>query len=239
MSDSIATSGKPSSQEKLLQYRLLGTTVPLKQGGGAVFPGGFPGKGYLLDDWQFDRYRAQLDRTTLSDEAGRRGRLLFVLLLLLVGGLVLAAFALPELKSNPRYAPYMDSWLPLALLFLVAFGGSRLLRSLVLPAGPAASELDGAPRVSRFAFLGRRALGMLASGQVSVVACHLRAFVGGFACLLILPGALLADGTPVESILLLVVFFLWASRAAFFCFTYWRFRLGRGRAPTPADLKPV
>lgn len=68
---------KGDRRTKLLQYFLLGSKIHFKEGGGVVFLDGFPGAGYQLEEWQFNRHRARLDRNMLGDgvrTAAHRGR---------------------------------------------------------------------------------------------------------------------------------------------------------------------
>lgn len=239
MSESATTVGALSTQERALQRHLLSTTVALKGGGGVVFPRGFLGSGYQLDEWQFDRYRASVDQSMLSPAARTRKRIMAGAMLAYIGCLLGLVFVFPRLQADPVFAPYFGLWTPL-LVVLIAVGGLiATLRLLRARAMPYVRELEGVPRVSRFAFLRDRALAMFASGQVNPAALIIRIALYCGLVIFLLPADTfardhLALRTVVGALLLLS-----AAKRSYFLYVYWSFRREHGHAPKLDDLQPA
>jgi len=246
MSDKAAARPDPSVQEKLLQYRLLGSTIPFKDGGGVVFPDGFPGIGYQLEEWQFERYRARLNRTVLGDAARQRRRMIYALFILFAVAVLAFSFGAPFISNHPAIAPtlnrwgvQLDGWQPLGLIIIAAFVFKTIKRTLEQHDGEQRPQFEDQPKVNRFAYLSRRVLGMIASGQVSVKVQHLRMILGGGIGLLTLALGLSDATFRGENFLLAAILLIYAARPLYFCWTYWSFRMKHRHAPTPADLQPV
>ena len=234
------TSAKPhSAQVNALRYQMLRTTIPLKEGGGVVFPHGFPGRGYRLDEWQFDRYRGRLDQSMLSDAARMRRRLAIAVLLVVCLALFAGSFGLPLLKDIPAVAPYLGTWVQLILLIVTVLAVSRVLYSVVHQPTRLLEEIEDAPQVSPFAFLTRRAQGALVSGQVSILAAHINCLMGGLFGAFFLFVAVADISASSESLVLALLASLWTAHPILLCYAYWRFRLRHGRKPTAGDLEPV
>jgi len=236
----------PERQIKLLQYFLLGSTIPFKEGGGVVFPHGFPGVGYRLEDWQFERYRARLDRTMLGEAARKRWRILFFSLIVLAIAVFAISLGAPFISNHPAVAPLLDRWgisfdpWPLFMILIIsAVVFRRIQRTLVMRQPEQSQPFEGAPQVSRFAYLPRRVLGMIASGQISQTAQHLKLLLGGGLSLVLFLLGLSGSEFRGENFFLAAILLIYALRPSCFCWVYWQFRLRHGRAPTPIDLKPV
>lgn len=203
-----------------------------------VFPNGFPGPGYRLDEWQFERYRARLDRGTLG-KAARPFRYVGVFVMA-VGllAIVTASYGAPLLEP---LGVSFDSWDLIRLLVIsvaVAWTLQRVMR-WQLPQEARSQIFDDCPKVSRFAFLPRRVLGMIASRQVSMRGQHLRLLIAGGLGLLLLTLCITGNQFGSENFFLAAILLIWATRPAFFCWVYWHFRLTHGRAPTSEDFPPV
>lgn len=223
-----------SAQDRLLQILLLSMTVPFRAGGGLVFPIGFPGAGYRLEEWQFERYRAALDGR-LRNQWGPRGvrRATFALLVLAL----LISIAFNFFAKQGHLDASLRPWLQILL---------------VLPAAPVLCHtflfnyrswkhfglhFADAPRVSRAAYLGRRMLGY-------VVARSLRPAQEAIIVLILAgAGAWLLRVALRETFIVLYVIAAGLLLAALFkawqLFVYLQFRQRHGRAPTRADLAPV
>ncbi|GAB4354718.1 MAG: hypothetical protein Kow00114_04670 [Kiloniellaceae bacterium] len=227
-----------SSQEQLLLYHLLSCTVPFKEGGGVVFPDGFPGVGYRLEDWQFERYRARLHLSVLGNAGqGHQG---VALLLLIIIALAIFAATFGARMLEPLELG-LDNWDMIRLLVIsvaVAWTMQRVMRMQV-PEEARSKPFEECPKVRRLAYLPRRALGMIASGRISMKGQHLRMLVGGSLGLLLLALGITESEFRRENLFLAAMFLAWSIRPAFFCWVNWRFRLARGRAPTREDLEPV
>jgi hypothetical protein len=239
MSETAAKPQKLSVAETRLQYLLLGTTVPLREGGGVVFPNGFPGLGYRLDEWQFDRYRAGLDRSLLSDAAKKRMRLAIGILVIYLALVVFIGYGGAWLRSVALLNSDLGNWLPVSVVLLLMTAALYALRLTNRPAMRFAEQFKGAPRVSRFAYLRQRGLALLASGLLKPTALHLRiAFHLGLISFLLFSDYVAANH-PSLGIVVAAMLAYSTSRRLYICYVYWTFRLRLGRAPTPADLKPV
>ena len=82
--------------------------MPFKEGGGIVFPKGFPGRAYRLNEWQSDRCRACLDRTLLSVETRQHQRVVLFMLIVFLALVVAISFGAPLLNSHPAIAPLLS-----------------------------------------------------------------------------------------------------------------------------------
>lgn len=228
-----------SSQEKSLQLMLLSMTVPFRDGGGMVFPLGFPFAGYQLDEWQFERYRSLLDRSLLSAEMKREGRIVLAvfatLIGVIIGGSVISfSFAFFEASS---YGQNIRQWFPVLwfapFVFFVVYSYVFARRY----ARVVQEQFPGARRTARSAFLRRRILGYIVAKSFKPVRSLV---IVVFA--LPLGALLLAAGLWIPilfyallgSLLLLIAVFQGS-----LLLVYWSFRRAQGRGPTAEDLQPV
>jgi hypothetical protein len=239
MSEVAAKPQKLSLAETRLQYILLGTTVPLMEGGGVVFPKGFPGKGYRLDDWQFDRYRAGLDQTMLSDAAKKRTRLAIGVLLLYFVLIFAAAQGTAWLRETALYNSDLIALLPVPLFLIVVAGTLFALHVTNRPTMRFAEQFQGSPRVGRFAFLRQRAIALFASGLVKPAVPHLRLAINLAIVFFLFSSAYIAENHPYGAIIVALLLVYSTFKRLYLCYVFWSFRLAHGRAPKPADLKPV
>lgn len=221
-----------------LQHLLLGTTVPLAAGGGVVFPKGFPFRGLQLDEWQFDRYCAELDQVVLSAAERRRTRIgMFVSLSCLVI-LCLLIFARPWVKEafdwlNAGQA-YAASIVVVALIAITFSLGLHRRSDFRF-----ARKYADAPRVGRFDFLYARGVRLLASGfsKPSSLAFWLAVSVAAMVALYV--SDYFAEHHTLLRLTVLVMLLYGALRRIFMLGVYLRFRLRHGRAPGPEELKPL
>ncbi len=228
-----------SSQEKSLQLMLLSMTVPFRDGGGMVFPLGFPFAGYQLDEWQFERYRSLLDRSLLSAEMKREGRIVLAVFATLVGviigGSVISfSFAFFEVSS---YGQNIRQWFPVLwfapFVFFVVYSYVFARRY----ARVVQEQFPGARRTARSAFLRRRILGYIVAKSFRPVRSLVMVVFA-----LPLGALLLAAGLWIPilfyallgSLLLLIAVFQGS-----LLLVYWSFRRAHGRGPTAEDLQPV
>jgi len=239
MSTQSSEPSGPSDQERALQAYLLGTTVPLKDGGGVVFPNGLLGVGYRLDEWQLDRYRSAVDRSMLSPEALRRRKVMIGTLIAYLAVIVAVAFALPLLQRDPDFAPYLDVATPLLVMLVAAGATLTALRFLRSRSMRFTKQLEGASKVGCFAYLRERSLALLISGAAAVPALAIRVVVYGGLAVFLLFSQTFAAEHPALRIVLGVILLFSAAKRAYLLFVYWSFRRRHGRAPTPEDLQPV
>ncbi len=228
-----------SSQEKSLQLMLLSMTVPFRDGGGMVFPLGFPFAGYQLDEWQFERYRSLLDRSLLSAEMKREGRIVLAVFATLVGviigGSVISfSFAFFEVSS---YGQNIRQWFPVLwfapFVFFVVYSYVFARRY----ARVVQEQFPGARRTARSAFLRRRILGYIVAKSFRPVRSLVMVVFA-----LPLGALLLAAGLWIPilfyallgSLLLLIAVFQGSLLLVF-----WSFQRAHGRGPTAEDLQPV
>lgn len=234
-----AASAKPDRRQKALQTVLLGTTVPFKQGGGAVFPNGYPGLGYRLDGEQFQRYRIELETALSSENLNWLVRGMRRIYLLSMLGLLLSFAAMNFLEKAPYFHNELDSLIPTVAVVLVVVLAVTVLVHLNNRVMGFARGFKRAPKVSRHAYLRQRLLGALIARNNGPWFLHLSAIV---------PLALATWFSQVGEISLqtllafaivvlpLVLYAVW--RLALLL-TYWRCRLAHGRAPRPEDLVPL
>jgi len=228
-----------SSQEKSLQLMLLSMTVPFRDGGGLVFPLGFPFAGYQLDEWQFERYRSLLDRSLLSPEMKREGRLVlavFVTLVCVIIGGSVASFSFSFFENSP-YGQNVRQWFPVVwfapFVFFVTYSYVFARRY----AHAVQERFPGARRTARSAYLRRRLLGYMVAKSFK----PLRALA---MVLFAVPlGALLLAAGLWVPIVFYALFGLMLLLVGVFqgvlLLAYWSFRRRQGRGPTVEDLEPV
>ncbi|MEO3428673.1 hypothetical protein AAFN88_07430 [Pelagibius sp. CAU 1746] len=232
-------SSRLSPQEKNLQTMLLSMTVPFRDGGGLVFPLGFPFAGYELDEWQFERYRSLLDRSLLSPEMKREGRVVvavfFTLVGVIIGGSIFTySFSLFE---NSPVGQGLRQWFPVVwfapfVLFVVysyAFA-QRFARAVQ-------EQFPGARKTSRTAYLRRRLLGYMAAKSFKPLrALALVLFALPLGVLMLAAGLWI----PVAyyAFLGLLLLFVAAFKGCLLL-VYWSFRRRQGCGPTAENLKPV
>lgn len=232
-----ATRVAHSPQEKLLQIMLLSMTVPFREGGGLVFPIGFPRGGYRLDEWQFERYCASLDQRLRSHLATwRAGRIRFATLLLLAFALV-AAVAFNFFSSQGHLDEALRPWLQVLL---------------VLPAVPTllsifvfnyrsredfARSFPDAPSIPRTAHLSRRMLGYVAARSIrpvpEAILVLIFAVAGSWLIRIALRENFFALHLFAAALLLMALFKAWQ------LLVYWQFHRRHRRAPMIADFSPV
>lgn len=233
-----------SRQKTALQIYLLKTTLPLKTGGSLVFPGGLIGGGYRLDEWQFDRYRASLEKTYIGEEGRRRRRWAFggaVLFGLFAGALIITAtFVLTDPEKIDAVGGFLIDHTgfslalfslalvaTLALLFYPMFRRIRKFRE----------DFPGAPRLSQRAHLSQRMLGHIVRGNFNPGV--FLAFAVGWSVIglaFIALGIVSTQLAPWQSLIGMAYLLL----AAAFGAPYWvhrSFHRRHGRAPTAEDLE--
>lgn len=228
-----------SSQEKSLQLMLLSMTVPFRDGGGLVFPLGFPFAGYQLDEWQFERYRSLLDRNLLSAEMRREGRLVlavFVTLVCVIIGGNVVSFTFSFFEDSP-YSQTVRQWLPVMwfvpFVFIVTYSyvfARRYARAVQ-------QQFPGARRITRSAYLRRRLLGyMVAKSFKPLRALAIAVFAVPLGALLLAAGL----WVPIVFYALLgLMLLLVGAFQSLLLLVYWSFRRRQGRSPTAEDLQPV
>jgi hypothetical protein len=224
---------------KALEIVLHGTTVPLKDGGAAVFPNGFPGKGLRLDAWQFDRYRTELEKVMLGQTANRRSLLVRTTVLLAFLGLFLCSAAGTFLKTTPYFQSPLDHILPDLAALVVAFGALAVFFGLQAQAMRFMRQFDGAPALGRFTYLRERVLGTVAAESGKPTALFLVALVpsalAGFFAYIGVTGT---GGLIGIAIFVLPLTLYGAWRLALL-YVYLSFYRRHGHAPTLVDLHPV
>lgn len=239
MSGEANKPGGQSSQEKSLQVMLLSMTVPFRDGGGLVFPLGFPFAGYRLDEWQFERYRSLLDRSLLSPEMKREGRLVVAVFVTLVcaiigGNVVTFYFAIFEDFS---FGQNVQQWFPVAwfapFLFFVIYSyvfARRYARAVQ-------QQFPGARRIAGTAHLRRRLLGyMVARSFKPLRALAIALFALPLGVLLLVSSLWLP--TVFYALLGLMLLGIGVMQSCLLQ-VYWSFRRRHGRGPTAEDLAPV
>ncbi len=239
MSETTERSKKPSLQEAWLQLVLCGTTIPLRESGGIVFPNGFPGIGYHLPEWRFERYRAGLETCILGPEGKRRSIVSMLLIWFAIVAITFICFTYGSFGVDDLLAGNSSAWLPIAAIAAVAVATFTILQLMQNSAMRFAEPFDDVPRVGRFRFLNERALRVLASGLVKPQAPHIRTLY----YLLIVVGCYVLSLRGLGPNLLLWILILVCSlllvRQLQLVFIYWHFRLRNGRPPGPQDLKPL
>ncbi|MEQ9607921.1 MAG: hypothetical protein RLN99_09670 [Kiloniellaceae bacterium] len=225
--------------EKALEIVLRGTTVPLKDGGAAVFPNGLPTKGLRLEAWQFYRYRTELEKVMLGQAANRRSLLLRTTVLLTFLGLFLCSAAGSFLKAAPYFQSPLDHILPDLAALLVAVGALAVFFGLHAQAMRFTRQFDGAPALGRFAYLRERFLGTVAaeSGKPTalVLVALLPSALAGFLAYIGVTGTGGLIGITIF-VLPLTVYGAWRSALLYVYLTFYR---RHGHAPMLADLHPV
>lgn len=226
-----------SPQEKLLQIMLLSMTVPFREGGGLVFPIGFPGGGYRLDEWQFERYCASLDQRLRSHLATwRAGRIRFATLLLLAFALV-AAVAFNFFSSQGHLDEALRPWLQVLLLIPAV----PTLASIFVFNYRSLQDFDrcfpDAPSVSRTAHLSRRVLAYVAARSIrpfpEAILVLIFAVSGSWLFSIALRETFISLHLFAAALLLVALFKAWQ------LLVYWRFHRRQRRAPMIADVPPV
>lgn len=238
MSD-VSRQARADHREKVLQSILLGTTVPFKQGGGAVFPDGYPMVGYRLDREQFARYTAECRNAITEDFVARLVRKLRWIVLLTMLGLLLSFAAMNFLAKRPYFHSSLDMLIPTVAVVLVAVLAIASIVRLNNQGMAFSRSYKSAPKVSRHAYLGRRLLGALVARNNGTLFLHASAILTlGFTAFLAHTG--ITSPRPVLfTVLFVVPMAHWAAWRVTLLITYWHFRRARGRAPQLADLQPV
>lgn len=223
-----------SPHERLLQTTLLSMTVPFREGGGLVFPLGFPGAGYRLEEWQFERYRAALDQRLRNQ--GRPGWVRLATFVLLALALLISV-AFNFFSKQGYFDEALRPWLQ-ALLVMPA---APILCHIFLFNYRSLKHFEhhfaDAPRVSRTAYLGRRVLGYVVARTMrpaqEAILVLILAGAGSWLLRVALREGFIALGVFAAVLLLAALFKAWQ------LLIYLRFHHRRGRAPTRADLAPV
>lgn len=236
------TAGKPKTPdlyEKAFLNALHRSTLRAQQGGGIVFPYGFPCIGYRLDDWQFDRYCAGLEDAILGAAGRKRAKAAFWIINLCLIGVFVLAVAVNFIQDAGVLVLENDTWLRMAAILVpvtCAIAGYIMLNNQALAF---ARPFRKAPRVGRFAYLRARWLGALAAQGKGVVTLHLFALVPlTFAAYLIWL-ALTPSNYPLVLSLFFVPLLAYATWRFVLLFLYWSFHRRYGRMPTTEDLEPV
>ncbi|WP_193367731.1 hypothetical protein [Pelagibius marinus] len=239
MNESTAAVGIDARYARALEILLRSTTVPLREGGAVVFPGGFPGRGYRLDAQQFERYRAGLE-SALTGKAGRRlRRWIWVIVFLGLFGLMFGFAAANFLRKAPLFHSELDAQLPLLGIAAVFIGFLAAIVLLNNRGMAFAREFRPAPRVSRFAHLHRRYLGVVVAQNLKPIAQLLLALLPAAAAFYLTKVAF-ASGMPFPLTLFFVLPLLaFAAWRTILVTIYWSFRRKHGRGPTEEDLTPI
>ncbi len=239
MSEEANKPPRLSSQEKSLQLMLLSMTVPFRDGGGLVFPLGFPFAGYQLDEWQFERYRSLLDRSLLGPEMKREGRLVlavFVTLVCVIVGGNVVSFTFSFFEDSP-YGQTVRQLLPVAwfvpFVFIVTYSYVLARRY----AHAVQERFPGARRTARGAYLRRRLLGyMVAKSFKPLRALAIAVFAVPLGALMLAAGL----WVPVVFYALFgLMLLLIGAFQGVLLLVYWSFRRRQGRGPRAEDLGPV
>ena len=224
--------------EQRLQRLLLDTTLPLREGGGIVFPKGFPGRGLHLDAWQFDRYRAELDQAVLDKGARKRGRAavavsLFCTLLLLI--LILGRDWVEETLASVEILGQV-----VVPLLIIALAGAFFIVGVVQKRDfTFVRGYVDAPKVGRFVFLYHRALRLLAAGAARPTPLIVGLSISVLAAVALIMGDYFAEHHPTLRIVLVGMLGYSSLRRLYMLGVLLHFRLTRGRAPGTGDLKPL
>lgn len=223
-----------SPQEKLLQTMLLSITVAFREGGGLVFPIGFPGAGYRLEEWQFERYRASLDQRLRNHWGAGRVRLATFGLLALV---LLISVAFNFFSKQGYLDETLRPWLQVLLVIPVAPILAHIFVFNYRNLRDFEHHFSDAPRVSRAAYLGRRMLGYVVARSMrpvrEMILVLIFAVSGSWLLRIALRETFIALYVFAAMLLLAALFKAWQ------LLVYWRFRHRNGRAPTLSDLAPV
>lgn len=228
---------KLSGRERAQLFLIATTTLPLREGGGIVFPRGFPGKGFRLDEWQFDRYRAAMERTLLGEDSKRRTKLVLSVYLLYGASMLFVVLFGAQLRSSAMFADYYGQWLPLAIVLLASAALILVPRFVRKKAyGFTGPIVAGAPSVGRFAFRRERILRIFACGTVNVRTLLIVSSLFVFVATSFLLFAVFGATRPTVFILLSLLCLLLISRRIYWLYVYWRFRLARGRGPAADEF---
>jgi hypothetical protein len=226
-------------REKVLQTLLLSTTVPFKEGGGAVLPKGYPLTGYRLDELQFRRYHDACGSAVTREAVAKLATGIRWIFLLTILGLLLSFAAMNFLAKRPYFHSDLDSLFPTLAAIMVAalaIAGIVRLNSRIMEF---ARLFKTAPKVSRHAYLGERLLGALVARDNGPLFLHASVIVAfGFTAFLAHTG-IMSPRPVLFTVLFVVPMALWATWRVTLLITYWRFRLAHGRAPQLSDLQPV
>lgn len=223
-----------SPQDRLLQLLLLSMTVSFREGGGLVFPIGFPGTGYRLDEWQFERYRAALDRRLRSQSGPRDVRRATFALVVLA---LLVSIAFNFFAKQGHLDESLRPWLQILLVmpaapilchtFLFYYRSLKYLEH----------HFGDAPRVSRAAYLGRRMLGYVVARSLrpaqEAILVLILAGAGAWLLRVALRETFIVLYLVAAALLLAALFKAWQ------LLVYLQFRQRHDRAPTRTDLAPV
>ncbi len=204
-----------------------------------MFPYGFPGVGYRLNDWQFDRYRAGLEEAMLGADGRQRAQRLFwvgaVCLLSALGFSTTINF----LDGAGLLVSEYEMWLRAAAVLGPAACALACLALLNRQALAFARPFVTAPNVSRFAHLRTRFTGTLVGQGKGLLALHLLAFVPLSLAVYLASVALVPANDPLIIALFGIPLAVYALWRCMLVFLYWSFRRRHGRAPRPEDLQPV
>lgn len=237
MSDTMRQPGKLSAQERLLRIMLLSFMVPLRDGGGLVFPIGFPGAGYRLDVWQLDKFRALLDRRLLSPETKQEMRRIRVALLVMIGLVACGNAVSFYFFHDNIFGDYARQWFPVLWIAPFALLGIHSYLFNYKNYTAFKKHFDRAPRVSRSAYLHRRFLGYQVAVSFNPLNASLLALVAALSSVLLLQ-TVLSRVVPFFAIVGFLLLFIAVFNSCLLVI-YWQFRRIHRRGPNEADLKPV
>ncbi len=237
MSETTAKPARPSPMERTLRIMYLSFMVPIRGGGGLVFPIGFPGPGYRLAAWQFDKYLATLDRRLLGAAMKRESRMVRLALLAIIGLVVGANVISYQLFKDSVHGDYARQWFPHLWVAPFALLGLYIFFFNYRNWSHFKQYFAEAPRVSRFAYLRRRWLGYLVAVSFNPISASLQAVVAFPVGLLLLIVGLF--GAITFYALIGLVFMIIAVWNSSLLVIYWRLRRAYGRRPTEADLEPI
>lgn len=209
-------------------------TVPFRDGGGLIFPLGFPGAGYRLEEWQFERYRAALDqrlRSQWEPHRVRRATLILVILALLIS----APFNF--LSAQGLIDESLRSWIQILVVMPAAPILCHTFLFYYRSWNHFERHFSNAPRVSRAAYIGRRVLGYVVARSMrparEAILVLILAGAGAWLLRVALREPFIFLYLVAAALLLAALFKAWQ------LLVYWRFRRAHGRAPMPSDLSPI
>lgn len=234
------------SRERAQQTFLYSATLPLKQGGGLVFPLGLLGTGYRLDEWQFDRFRANLDQSFLGGRAELQRQAAIAALVFV--GLTLCAVlvAVILLLRDPEafirvFGPLIEE--PILLMLVITAPLAVLFGIMAYPIfrqrARFLDQFPGAPRVSRFAHLQRRLLGWAVGTGINPSVLFFIAIAWVLLAVLWLLLAAIAGDLQAMRLAVGIGYLLMGLGFGSMSWAPWWFRRRHGRPATSEDLGPV
>lgn len=226
-----------TSQQRLLRIKLLSFMVPFRNGGGLVFPIGFPGAGYRLDEWQFDNCRAMLDQRLLSTETRREMRLVRVAFFVLVGLVACGNVVSFYFFKDNIYGDYARQWFPVLWIAPFALLGIYIYAFNYRSYKHFKQHFADAPRVTRNAYLRRRLLGYIVAVSFNPINASLLVLIAALSCFLLLTVGLLG-AVAFFAILGFLLLFIAVFNSCLLV-VYWQFHSAQRHRPTQADLQPI